>query len=252
MLRIRLSGHMSIEAPDTLLLQRDFPGEQGRAAFAFLVGHRGGPVARAALAEALWPDQPPAAWDSALSSIISKLRALLSRAGLDGSAALQGGSGCYELRLPRGTWIDHEVAADAIHEAETALRAGEPGRAYGPSAVAQHIAVRPFLPGQTADWFERQRDRLAGILVRALECRAEVYLWNREHALAVESAREAVRLRPFRESAYRLLMRAHTAAGNTAEALWVYEQCRTLMAEQLGVAPSPETQAAHTEVLGRI
>jgi SARP family transcriptional regulator, regulator of embCAB operon len=252
MLRIYLSGRMALEAGDLLLSSTDFPGQQGRAAFALLAGERGNPVSRHALAAALWPAAPPRAGDSALTSIVSKLRSLLTLAGLDGATALVSGSGCYELRLPDGVWIDHEAAADAIHEAEAALRAGEPGRAYGPSAVAHHIARRPFLPGEEGEWFEQRRDKLASILVRALECRAEVYLWNDEQSLAVECARDAIALRPFRETGYQLLMRAHAAAGNTAEALKVYEQCRTLISEELGVAPSPRTHAVHSEVIASL
>lgn len=249
MLRIHLSGRVSIEAGGTLLGPDAFPAQQGRAAFAFLVGERGTLVSRSALADALWPDRPPPSWSTALSSIVSKLRSLLSRAGLDGSTALSASGGCYELRLPPSSWIDHEVAADSIHEAEAALRAGDPARAYGPSAVAHHIARRPFLPEEAGRWFEQRRERLAGILVRALECRAEVYLWNREHSLAVEAAREVVTLQPFRETGYQLLMRSHAAMGNAAEALRVYECCRTLISEELGVSPSPQTRAVHSELL---
>ena len=249
MLRIYLSGHMAIESGGTLIRGSDFPGKQGRAAFAYLVRARVGPVARSALTDALWPDEPPPSWNAALSSIVSKLRSLLARAGLDGAAVLRTADGCHELHLPHDSWIDHEVAADSIHEAEAALKAGDPGRAYGPSAVAHHIARRPFLPGETGRWFEERREKLASLLVRALECRAEVYLWNREFPLAIEVAREAVALRPFRESGYRLLMRSHAAAGNAGEALWVYEQCRALMSEELGVTPSRETRMVHFEVL---
>lgn len=230
----------------------DFPGQQGRAAFALLVGERGSPVSRHVLAAALWPSRAPRAWDAALTSIVSKLRALLARAGLDGGDVLVSGGGCYELRLPPGTWVDHEAAADAIHEAEAALRAGDPGRAYGPSAVAHHIARRPFMPGEEGDWFEQRREKLASILVRALECRAEVYLWNNEPSLAVEVARDAVALSPFRDTAWQLLMRAHAAAGNTAEALKAYERCRTMIAEELGVPPSPGTQALHAKLLASL
>lgn len=249
MLRIHLSGLITMEGDHGLVRPRDFPGQQGRAAFAFLVGHRGSPVARSALAEALWPRRRPASWETAISAIVSKLRPLLARSGLDGTEALRSVDGCYELHLPRDAWVDHEAASDSIHEAEAALQAGDHVRAYGPSAVAHHIARRPFLPGQDGHWFDERRDVLAATLVRALECRVEVYLWNGEHALATEAARELVRLRPFRETGYRLLMRAHTAAGNAAEALRVYESCRTLISEELGVPPSPETRAMHAQVL---
>ena len=230
----------------------EFPGQQGRAAFALLVGERPNAVARDVIAEAIWPHGSPAARDAALNSIVSKLRTLLKRAGLAGPRTLLAGAGCYELQLPAGTWVDHEAASDAIHEAETALRAGDPARAYGPSAVAHHIARRPFMPGENGQWFDTRREKLERILVRALECRAEVYLWNREHWLAVEAGREMVRLRPFREQGYRLLMRAHQAAGNVAEALRVYELCRSLISEELGVPPSPETRALHQELLASL
>lgn len=249
MIRIYLTGRLTVEAGDRLLGPQHFPGQQGRVAFAYLVAERSRPVTRAELAEALWPGRRPPAWGAALSAIVSKLRALLGAAGLDGSTALTGVGGCYELRLPAGSWVDLEAAADSVHEAEAALRAGEPGRAYGPSAVAHHIARRPFLPGEDAPWIEQRRDKLRSILTRALECRAEVYLWNREFPLAAEAARDAVALQPFRESGYRLLMRAHAAAGNAAEALRVYEACRCLIVEELGVDPSRETKAVHAAVL---
>jgi DNA-binding SARP family transcriptional activator len=249
MLRIHLSGRISMEATGAVFGPHAFPGQQGRAAFAFLVGQRGTPLTRSALAEALWPGDPPPSWNSALSAILSKLRTLVSQAGLDGATALRTGDGCYELHLPPGTWIDHEVAADSIHEAEAALEAGDPARAYGPSAVAHHIARRPFLADEEGGWFEQRREKLGSILLRALECRAEVYLWNHEYPLAVEAGRDAVALSPFRETGYRLLMRAHAAAGNVAEGLWVYERCRTLLSEELGVNPSPETRETHLQLL---
>lgn len=249
MVRIYLSGRMTIEGEGVVLGSNDFPGRQGRAVFAYLVGKRSHPISRSALADAIWSGRPPPSWSASLSAIVSKLRALLSRARLDGDAVLRGSGGCYELRLPAGFWIDHEAAANGIHEAEAALEAGDPRRAYGPSAVALLIARRPFLPGEEGRWIEPRRRKLDSILVRSLECRSEIYLWNGEYTLAAEAAREAVALRRFRESGYRLLMRAHLAAGNSAEALRVYERCRSVVVQELGVNPSRQTKALHSEVL---
>jgi sugar lactone lactonase YvrE len=44
-------------------------------------------------------------------------------------------------------------------------------------------------------------------------------------------------------------MEAHIAAGNRGEALHVYEQCRRLLAEELGAYPSPETEAIYRQLL---
>ena len=70
--------------------------------------------------------------------------------------------------------------------------------------------------------------------------------------LAAEAARDATIVAPFRESGYRLLMEAHAAAGNSAEALWVYERVRSLISEELGVLPSVETRAIYQRLLQRL
>lgn len=248
-IRVYLAGRVAIEAGAELIEAARFPGQQGRLAFAYLTLERGRPVTRAEMAEALWRDRLPAAWESALSAIVSKLRTLFARSALRDSAMLEGSRGCYELRLPSTAWVDVSAAADAIHEAETALREGHHRRAYGPSAIAQHIARRPFLPGEQGPWVESWRDRLRDILLRALETRAEIYLWNGEHALALQSAKELLALEPYRETGHRLVMRALAAMGNSAEALKAYENCRGLIARELGVDPSPETKAAYEAVL---
>jgi DNA-binding SARP family transcriptional activator len=247
--RIYLAGRVCLEVGDALLGPLDFPGRQGRVAFAFLVAERGRPIPRDHLADVLWPGERAPAWESALSAVISKLRSVFTKAGLDGAAVLTAESGCYDLRLPGGAWVDLDAASDAIHQAESALRLGEPAKAYGPSAVAHHIARRPFLPGEEGVWLDGRRTKLRGVLVRALECRAQVYLWNGEHSLAVEASRDAVELEPFRETSHQLLMRAHAAAGNTAEALRAYERCRALIADELGVDPSPATKDAYERIL---
>jgi DNA-binding SARP family transcriptional activator len=218
-------------------------------AFAYLALERAHPVTHGELAEVLWREELPPAWEAALSAIVSKLRSLVAKSGLAGAISMTSSRGAYELSLPADAWVDVEAAADAIHEAESALRAGNPREAYGPSAVAQHIARRPFLPGEQGAWIEARRDRLRDILLRALEVRSEIYLWNGEHALALQSAKELTTLEPFREAGHRLVMRAHAAMGNAAEGLRAYEHCRRMIARELGVDPSPQTKAAYETLL---
>ena len=79
-----------------------------------------------------------------------------------------------------------------------------------------------------------------------------MYLWNDEYTLAIEAAREMIDQRPFRESGHRLLMRGHAGAGNSAEALRAYEDCRSFIAEELGVAPSRETKQVRAEILDNL
>jgi len=115
--------------------------------------------------------------------------------------------------------------------------------------VAVTIARRPFLPGEEGLWVELQAGKLREVLVRGLDCLADVSMRNREAPLAIQHASEVVRLEPFRETGYQRLMQAHAMLGNRAEGCRVYERCRTLLREEVGFDPSPELEALYLTLL---
>src|SRR5262245_6355547 len=249
--RVFVLGRVEIESEEGLVTEPRFPGRQGRRLFAYLVCNRQHPVTPEGLAEALWSETVPAAWQSALHALVSKLRKLLEEVGDGESLRLTAEHGNYLLRIGSDVWIDREAAAEAIDEAEAWLRSGDVKRAWGPCNIAAISARRPFLPGEEGDWFDRERGRLHAILVRAVDGLVDIWSANDESALAVEAARESIELEPFRETGYQRLIRLHQALGNRAEALRVYEDCRRLLASELGVDPSPDTEALFLEVLGQ-
>lgn len=246
--RVYLAGSMCVVRGEQMVPESRFPGRQGRACFAMLAAGSDRAVSRDEMADELWGGRPPPAWEQALRALISKLRSALEPVGLGGET-IEHTSGSYRLRLPAGAWIDLEAAEDAAHRAEAALLAGGRDEANGWALVANAIARRPLLPGEEGPWANRHRGRLRHVRVRALECRAEVSLRTGRFSLAVNDADLALQLEPFRETAHRLLMRAHVEAGNAAEALRAYERYRRLLSRELGVGPSPETESIYLEIL---
>jgi len=229
--------------------EQRFPGRQGRMLFAYLAVQHGRSVPRDELAEVLWGDDLPATWEKALRVLATKLRALLEECGLDGSTALRSAFGCYQLTLPADTWIDLDAAVAAMERGEAALAGREFDEAREQASTAAELARRVFLPGEDGRWVEDQRRDLRDVLVRALECLRDGALAEGEFGNAVRHAAEITALEPFRETSYRALMQAHVAAGNPAEALRVYERCRSFLADELGAYPSPETKAVYLEIL---
>jgi peptide/nickel transport system substrate-binding protein len=248
-LRVSLAGRVSIASDGVRIDEGRFPGRQGRLVFVYLVIEHGRPVFREELAEALWGDRPPATWEKALVGIASKLRALFSECGLNGAEVLTSAFGCYRLELPEESWVDLEAAAHAADSAKTALAAGRPVTAKAEARQAASIARLPLLPGEDGAWVEGKRRELADVLVRALEYLTDACLDSGDASEAAKCADELIELEPFRESGYRRLMRAHVAAGNSAEALRVYERCRRLLADELGAYPSPETESIYRDLL---
>lgn len=239
-LRIYLTGRLSVEAGDSLTVDSKFPSRQSRLAFAYLCLHQDRSVPRDELADAIWPDELPAAWETSLSAVVSKLRTLLK-----GTLHVNTSAGAYQLRPDSEPWIDVEVAQSAIDQAEGLLRGVRPREAWGPANVAATISSRPFFPREEIPWIERQRQALHETRVRSLECLTTLAFRNREMPLAARLGSAIVEEEPFRESAYRHLMRVHEAMGNRAEALRVYESCQRILKEELGVPPSSETQTLY-------
>lgn len=235
--RIHLCGRLVVRI-DGRRVEDELPGRQGRLAFTYLAAHRHRPVTRDELIEALWGE--PSGSDR-LSPLLSKLRGVVPVEG----------RGEVRLVLPAEAWIDLEAASAGIHRAESAAARGDWSSAWGPGRVAQHVASREFLPGEEAPWVEEQRRRLEEMLVRSLELvgRACVAIGGGELDTAERSARSLIALAPYRESGHRLLMETLAARGNAAEALLVYDALRTRLRDELGAAPSPETQALHRRLL---
>lgn len=240
--RIFLAGGLCIETARGRVTEAAFPGRQARHGFARLVGARGVPVSREELADELWSDELPAAWETALRAIVSKIRAALATAGVAGASISQV-SGAYQLHLPAGAWLDITASADAIHRAETLLDRGATEEAGGWALVARAIASRPLLPGIDGPWLEWERSTQAEVQLRALACLSAIWLDRGDPELAARDAQEAIRLDPFRETSHRLLIRALLAQGDHAAAVAAFESCRRRLRDELGVEPAAETAA---------
>jgi DNA-binding SARP family transcriptional activator len=248
-LAITLTGHLAAEADGNRADATDLPGRQASVVFAYLVAERDRPVPAGELAEAVWGGALPPTWRPALRGVVSKVRDFLDLLGLPAAEALTSSSGCYRLRLPSDTAVDVELARAAADGAERALGDGRLAEALEAAERARAIAGRPLLPGHDGAWVEDQRAALHQVRVRSLELLVDVHLAAGHAGQAVGPAGDLVAVEPFRDSAYRRLLAARAAAGDRGGALLAYDRYRRVLAEELGVGPSPELEAAYLELL---
>ncbi len=238
--RVHLTGGVRLEGPTGSFGDADLPGVQGRLAFTVLVVERRA-LTREHLAGLVWGASPPEAWSPALTSVLSKIRQLVTRAGLDGPSVVASSGGSCGIRLPAGSWVDLEDAERRTDRAQGALRHGDAASAARDATVASAVLRRPFLPGVAAEWVEDRRALVEEALLRCLVTLATARNALGDHDLAAVVAADALRRDPLRETAHRALVRAELGRGDRGAAVRAYEQCvRTLRAE-LGVRPSPET-----------
>jgi DNA-binding SARP family transcriptional activator len=246
--RVYLCGRMALERRDRLVPEARLAGRQGRRLLGFLATRRGHPSSRADLVDAVWCGDPPSAVDAALNALVSKLRAAIRGLAIPPPHGITTDGGAYQFTLS-AAWVDVEAARTALDMAEGAYRRDDLAAAWAAANVAAAIARLPFLVDEEAPWVIRERTSLSRVHRRALLVLSNVSTVNDEHELGIQHAAEALAAEPFDEVACQTLMRAHAAAGNRAEALRVYAQCRKAFRDELGAEPSPQTARVFLNIL---
>jgi DNA-binding SARP family transcriptional activator len=93
------------------------------------------------------------------------------------------------------------------------------------------------------EWLTVAREELRQLRVRSARAEAERLEVAGDHKEALEYAQVWVRIEPFSEEAHRLLIRLHYLLGDRGAALSAFEGLKTLLDNELGIEPLPETVA---------
>jgi DNA-binding SARP family transcriptional activator len=88
------------------------------------------------------------------------------------------------------------------------------------------------------DWVLVERERFYQLRLHALEALCDRLITDGRYGEAIDAGLAAVTAEPLRESAHRVLIKAHLAEGNQGEADRQYQLCRHLLRDELGVEPS--------------
>ncbi|MFN8024077.1 MAG: AAA family ATPase [Acidimicrobiales bacterium] len=249
--RIELCGGLRILRDGVPVDTELFGGRRARWAFAYLVLERHRSITRDELAEAIWPGEVPPTWPSAVRSALSRIRDVGRAAGL-GDDVVRVSHGLLQLDVTAAT-IDLVEAEAALREVEAAL--ADAATAIGPDLVpvARHattVLAAPVLADVETDWADALRRQARTLRLRALDAWSHASARTGDLATAVEVAEQAFGLDPLRETVTRSLMAWHADAGRRGEALRAYQRLRTVLVDELGVDPSPETEQAYLQVLG--
>jgi pimeloyl-ACP methyl ester carboxylesterase len=100
-----------------------------------------------------------------------------------------------------------------------------------------------------AEWVQPLRRLYQERVLALLLDTAEDCLAAGQPGQAAEHCERVLRCEPTRERAHRILVTARYAAGDQDRALAAYEECRTVLRDELGVSPLPETERVLLGVL---
>lgn len=185
------------------------------------------PLTRAYVAGSLWLDKS----DDRASS---NLRSALWRTHGFGERLIRASR--THLQLAADMYVD-VAEVDAVARRMLVDRPDPP--AGRPATLADSRLFRgELLPDWYDEWVVIERERLRQVCLHALEQLSTAWLRRGRIALAVDAGVAAVAAEPLRESAHQVLIDAHLAAGNAAEAIRQYGHYRRLLREALQLEPS--------------
>lgn len=108
----------------------------------------------------------------------------------------------------------------------------------------------PFLPEDMYDdWSFLQREHLNQVYISMCRTLTDHYLNTKSFEAAAKWARSILKVNRCDEEAHRKLMQIYAAQGRRMEALQQYQRCESLLREELGVAPLPETTIVFHQLL---
>ncbi len=225
MLKVALLGQYDLRLEEQPV---ELASRPAQALLAYLLLNRTVRHQRARLAGLLWPDYLESSARQSLRNALWQLRQAIGEEYLLADKA----SLAFNTRAPHTLDV-------AILEDETAVNDLD--------ALIHTVSVYKgeLLPGFYEDWVLLERERLQALYERRAQALLaglgaagrwrEVQTWA-ERWIALGHAPEP---------AYRALMMAHAALGDQAGMANSYRRCRQALEDELGVAPSPETEALY-------
>lgn len=211
------------------------PGLKVRALLADLLVHEGRPVPADRLIDDLWGEDLPGNPAGTLSAKVSQLRRAFEDAEPGSRALVVSGPAGYSLKVDSGSYDALGFAAHLEHgRLEEALALWR-GPAYADFADVAFV--------------ETTVARLSEQRLTAIEDYFEVRLARGEHNALIGEVADLLSEHPLRERLRAVHLKALYRAGRQSEALESYEQLRTLLADELGLDPTPELVELQQSIL---
>jgi predicted ATPase/DNA-binding SARP family transcriptional activator len=237
--QIGILGSFEVRTDDGVLA--DVPGARLRALLIALALDPGHVVPKSILIDWIWGERPPADAANALQRLASRLRKALP------GGVIEGQTGGYRLTVDPDAVdalrFERLIALARQQEGPGRVRLLREALALWRGAAMQDVGL------EDSEAFGAAVTRLEGLRLTAMEDRFEAEVSLGHGAEVVAELTDAVTAHPLREPLVAALMRALVAAGRDSEALLTYERTREVLADALGVDPSPELSALHVALL---
>jgi DNA-binding SARP family transcriptional activator len=234
---VRALGQMQVWLCQKLLTE--WEAQTARDLLFCLLAHPNG-LTKDEIGALLWPDCSPGQLKVRFKKNIYRLR----RAAGEDSIIFEQERYAFNWRLDYD--YDVETFRRKLDQAQSESAPDQRARLW---REAVELYGGPYLPDLDGTWVWPERERLWQAYVAATLALASYYLENGQPQLALEHCNKIIHTDPLIEDAHRYAMRVHAATGNRAGVIRQYELCQQTLAEELGAAPSSQTNLLYKTLI---
>jgi tetratricopeptide (TPR) repeat protein/DNA-binding SARP family transcriptional activator len=227
--------------------QHDLGAARARCVLAILLLTLGTVVPAEALIDRLWDTRPPPKARESLSAYIARLRGSLRQA-LGDSARLTGRAAGYVLEVDPES-VDVCRFRRLRRQADALTASGDYDDAAALLREADGLWRGQALAGIGGDWVARMRDSLEEERRSGIVARVECELEAGRHAGLVGELGHLMVAYPLDEMFIAHQMTALYRSGRAGDALGLYRETRSRLAEELGTEPGPMLSELHQRIL---
>lgn len=226
------------------------------ALLAFLATAADRPHRRESLVGLLWPDLPGEAARANLRQALATLRTVIGDREAD-PPFLVISRESVQWNAAANAWVDVTLFTDLLyhcsrHTHRHPIHCHACARRYAQAAELYRgdFLAHFFLPDSAPfeEWALLKRETLLRQALDLLASLAAYHERRAEYAEAEIYVRRQLEMEPWHEAAHRHLMRLLLLSNKRSHALAHFEQCRRMLAEELGVEPDTETTALYEQI----
>ena len=245
-LTIRLLGSIDVyRDADNKIPAKAWKLRRALEIFCYLAAARERRATKEKIVDALWGDARLSAIEKNFHPTISFLRGALNHGRQVPKNFILFERGAYFLNPAHRYDIDVERFEAGVREARARARERQAPAALAAYDQALALYRGPFLEEEYGAWVEAPRAHFEALYLDALAEAGRLHLESGDAAASLACQRRRLELDPLNEEASTDLMRALASAGDRVGVEKEFERLTSILADEVGIEPSPATRRAY-------
>ena len=242
-IRVKTLGTFSVFRGDHLITNKEWGRDKTIQLFQFLVSSRlRKALHKEQIIDRIWDDISHSSADQTFKVALHGIHKVLEpeRKSRTEPKYIHRQGITYQLNTDM-VWVDVTAVEDLIRIGNQSIVIDEKLTIQA-FQKALELYEGSYLPNRMyEDWSSSERERIQLIVIGALITLGELMI-DQNPMESVRLAQQALLIDAVWEDAYRLQMQAYATKGNRPMVIKTYQQCETVLNEEFGIRPLPETR----------